>query len=304
MQTKIALIKPTGRVDYLTRTLVDGLELLSKDGECVMTDSLSEADLIIISSYNTEQLVNQKKEIDELNLWGKTAFVDGSELGGNRRFTEVGKINEEMLKKCVLYFRREKPYPAGVLPLPFGIESRQVAYKKGQEKDIDFVCIFGQDKYPPLRAQVRDVLEDFCKKEKFSYRTKQTGFLFWNIYSPSAQKRFYKILARAKVGVSVGGGGFDTARFWEILGNNCLLMTESIDIYPDKGASELNYSRVTEFKDLDDFKFKLQKMGEYIRTQYPPANIGSEYQEILARHGSQARVQGIIDAAKSKRILK
>ena len=303
MQIKIALVKPIGRLDYLTRTLIDGLESLVKTGEVVLVGKVTNTDLVILSSYNHSELAEQSEEIEENKAWAKTIFVDGSELGGNRRYTEIAKIDEEMLSKCALYFRREKPYPDGVLPLPFGIESRQIAYSPRVKKDIDFVCIFGQDKFPPLRAKVRDVLEEFCEKEKFSYRTKQTNFLFWNIYSPRAQKRFYKVLARAKVGISVGGGGFDTARFWEILGNNCLLLTESMDIYPDNGASELAYSRISQFKNLDGFKSQLKKMGEYVRTQYPPENLDSEYEEILTHHSSTSRVQCILDEAQARGII-
>ena len=303
MKPRIALIKPVGRVDYLSRTLIDGLTALSKSGECQLVNSPNNADLVIFSSYGDETTAAGAKVVSEADCWTKTVFVDGSELGGNRRYTEAGQINLEMLSKCALYFRREKPYPDGVLPLPFGIESRQIAYSPRVKKDIDFVCIFGQDKFPPLRAQAREALEEFCEKEKFSYRTKQTNFLFWNIYSPRAQKRFYKVLARAKVGISVGGGGFDTARFWEILGNNCLLLTESMDIYPDNGASELAYSRISQFKNLDGFKSQLKKMGEYVRTQYPPENLDSEYEEILTHHSSTSRVQCILDEAQARGII-
>ena len=125
---------------------------------------------------------------EKISAWQKTAFVDGSELGKNNRSDEsirksvseeryngIGAIDSNMLTKCKLYFRREKPYIKGIIPLPFGIERRyRKFFKKGEKRDIDFSCIFGQDEYPPLRKQAKEFLEKFCRKNDFSCHTKKT----------------------------------------------------------------------------------------------------------------------------------
>ena len=203
---KIALITPINKFDYLTDTIIDGL--LSFDNiqfvsysenypsknwnfinsvrtEAEFCDFAKKADLIFLM-YGKESTNFSLAE--KINTWNKTIFIDGSELGKNRRYDKEilnsvsagiwmdnGKINQEMLKKCALYFRREKPYLQGITPLPFGIESRyRKFYSPGGKKDIDYVCIFGQEDYPPMRTSVREYLEKYCQKHGFNCVTKKT----------------------------------------------------------------------------------------------------------------------------------
>jgi hypothetical protein len=168
---KIAVINP-GKRDGLASTILDGLLSLSKsrgnlqfflsekynyvlpldDRVLPRKDFISfarEADLILLiagKKFTDYKLAKQIKK------WDKTVFIDGSEVGKNRRYDfkiqkkildgkykGYGAINKKMLKKCKLYFRREKPYIDGILPLPFGIESNYIKYYKSEiKKDIDF----------------------------------------------------------------------------------------------------------------------------------------------------------------------
>jgi len=311
---KIAVITPSNKIDRLERTVIDGFMQFKKDNSHLRFFALSNSNsrLLLSVKYLLSKkefinfahkadlvfLIRGKKKTDyevakEIGDWDKTIFIDGSEVGLNNRYDftiqkkilagkyrEIGKINFKMLKKCALYFRREKPYINGIIPLPFGIESRYTKYySPGQKKDIDFVCIFGQDEYPLMRRYVRELLVKYCKKNKFTYRVKKTK-------SPD---EFYRILARTKVGISVGGGGYDTARFWEILGNNCLLLTERIDM---------------QFNNLYDFWYQLHKIGEFLQNGYNQENLVKEYKDILSRHSSKARVLTIVDKARQKGILR
>ena len=143
-----------------------------------------------------------------------------------------------------------------------------------------------------LRRHVRESLEKYCQENNFTCVTKKT----------KTPEEFYKFLARAKVGVSVGGGGFDTFRFWEILGNNCLLMTEKIAIF-EPGSLALDYRRIYQFDDLFDFQTQIDKIGHYLRTQYSQTDLKDEYETILVEHNSIARVNKIIEFAKSRKII-
>jgi len=287
----IALILPDDNRDYLACTILDGFRALEQTkefevrisprfiadggadysdwelGDEAFIEFAQKADLIIFihAKYTTKALV------EKIGLWEKTVVVDGTEVGKNGRYDQTirkgladgtyhgwGEVQYDLLKKCRRYFRREKPYVNGIIPFPFGIERRFVKYAPGQKKDIDFTCIFGQDEYPILRRQVTEALEAFCKKNGFTCKTTKTNSL-WNrnLQGAKTQEKFYDILARTKVGISVGGGGFDTLRFWEILGNDCALLTESIDIY-EPGSDELKFKRIFEFKDLAEFNTKLE----------------------------------------------
>ena len=113
---------------------------------------------------------------------------------------------------------------------------------------------------------------------------------------------FYQLLACSKVGISIGGSGYDTGRFWEMLGNNCLLITETIDIFePD--SDELAYERIYECGNLYDFESCLRRVGPFLRGPYAELDLLPEYSAILARHSSEARVLKILDVARRQGIV-
>jgi hypothetical protein len=260
------------------------------------------ADLIIFihAKYTTKDLV------EKIGRWDKTVCVDGSEIGKNNRYdfaiqhalvnrTYNGGVQYDLLKKCKQYFRREKPYYEGITPFPFGIENRFISYTQGQEKDIDFVCIFGQDEYPPLRKYATELLETFCKKNGFTCVTSKTNSLLNRDFrNTKSQRKFHDILGRAKVGISIGGGGYDTLRFWEIMANNCVLLTESLDIY-NPGSTELDFKRIFEFKNLFDFAYQLKRIGTLITSgtlhEYMDQD---EYATILKKHSTAERVRDLV----------
>ncbi|MEI6296930.1 MAG: hypothetical protein WCO84_04780 [bacterium] len=324
---KIAVINPPNG-DGLARTVFDGLIQLKKKGivnSFKYPNKFSYPIEGLAENYteNVSEFINFANESDfifliwgkgctdfslanKINLWGKTIFLDGSEIGKNGRYdfeiqkkivkgeyTGNGKIDIDMLKKCPLYLKREKPYKDGVLPLPFGIEDAYVKnFSREIKKDIDFFCVFGQDEYPLMRRYSKEILIEFCAKNNFSCFTEKVE-----------RDEFYKKLARSKVGISVGGGGYDTLRFWEILGNNCLLLTEKIDIYePD--LNRLKYERIWQFNDLFDFEHQLNKIGKYLRGGYSQASLELEYEKIISEHSSESRVLEIINKAKGVGLVK
>ncbi len=314
--SKVAVITPINKPDYLANTVLDGLIDLGLEfkvtdnypapfsleprmlGEGEFISYAQTADLIILSwgKGSTNFALAEK-----INRWDKTVFVDGSELGKDNRWNQEiqkqlldmtyegqGAINTEMLAKCKKYFRREKPYIKGILPFPFGIERRYQHFTPETQKDIDIVCIFGQEDYPRMRKEIRQFVEVYGKKNKIVVATKKTsGFTFDDTTKVAGRDDFYKLLARAKIGVSVGGGGYDTARFWEILGNNCNLLTEKIDIEIPGG---LEYKRICEFTDTKDFETKISH-------PFPPLDLG-EFNDILIRHSTKARVQYLLEQSQ------
>jgi hypothetical protein len=311
---KIALITPIARPDYLTNTVIDGLLDLGIDFKTpgnypapfpLEDHILPESDFITYAQSADLTILCWGKGstnfalAEKIGRWDKTVFIDGSELGKDNRYNKEiqeklvnmvyeghGAINQEMLQKCKKYFRREKPYVKGILSLPFGIERRyRVQYNPNIKKDIDIVCIFGQEDYPKMRKEVRMIVEEYAKKNRLVAVTKKTkGFNFDDSTKVAGRDEFYSLLARAKVGISVGGGGYDTARFWEILGNNCTLLTETIDIRIPGG---FNYSRIHEFKNTDEFREKLKQ-----RFETPDLD---EYNTIIENHSTKARVKYLLE---------
>ncbi len=338
MNYKIAIIGPTEASDVLADTIFDGLLTLQK--------TFPELSFYIPKEHNytsplqlsghelsTEDFVEYAQTADLIFLmfskrftnfalaemigrWDKTIYIDGSELGKNRRYDSViqkmvldgtfegnGRINAEMVEKSALYFRREKPYIENIIPLPFGVESRYLQeYFKDIKKDIDFFCVFGQDEYPPMRKYARDLVKDFCAKNNFTCHTEVTEGFSFDAGKKAGRSEFYRLLARSKVGISIGGGGYDTGRFWEILGNNCILLTETIDIYtPDSDA--LRYERIHQFTNIYDLDSQLNKIGTFLRNGYNHCKMDSEYSAIMKKHSSVARVMEILESARNKKLI-
>ncbi|MEK9131686.1 MAG: hypothetical protein AAB447_02125 [Patescibacteria group bacterium] len=338
MSFSIAIILPVRQADYLVNTVLDGflcLEKIQKELEIKVTDQYPSPFDLSTHILSEDDFVAYAKEADlillvwgkhatnyalaeRINKWDKTIFIDGSECGKDHRYNPTllkrlatdgyqGAGGIDLVgKRCALYFKRERPYTPGIIPLPFGIESRYVAYTLDAPlvKDIDFVCIFGQDQYPIMRRYATEMLKDFCRRGGFTCETKQTdGFTFDDATKQAGRNEFSKLLARAKVGISIGGGGFDTARFWEILGNNCLLLTEKIALY-EPGSKALDYQRIFQFENLVEFKEQLTIIGRLLKTNYNESNLALEYQRVLHDHTSVARVWTIIDHARTAGILK
>lgn len=339
MKYKIAVLTPKSKNDYLTDTVIDGLLSLKKENSELefyipstyktdldktditleksdFVDFAKKADLVLFMRgkdnikrdflfFTMVENNTDYETINKIDKFSKTVFIDGTELGGDKRYDKKirdelidgsfvgrGAIERNMEEKCALYFRRERPYLRDIIPFPFGIENAyRKYYSQEKTKDIDFFCVFGGGDYAPLRKEVTEHLVHFCQKNNFKYFTEKTDV-----------DNFYRMLARSKVGISVGGGGFDTARFWEILGNNCMLFTEKIDIYEDD-SNRLKYDRIWQFENIEDFKEKIEDLGRYIRADYKQENLTSEYESILASHSSKARVLEIIQKAKEKGII-
>lgn len=332
----ISIITPKEKGEYLTNTIIDGLISLKKEGRFfdfkinsgyhapfdVSMFELHDNDFIEYSNLCDVvilcRLDNGQTNYDVLNKIKpkKLIFADGSEFRGDFRldpknqkdiidflYSGFGSIDSKMLYNADMYIRREKPYISGVTPFPYGIESRYLSnFSNDIKKDIDFVCIFGQDMYHPMRKYVVEILEEYCKKNNFVFHTQKTkGFSFEDTKN-GGREEFYKILSRAKVGISVSGGGFDTARFWETLANNCILLTEKIDIY-NTDSNRLKYSRIYQFSNLFDFKYQLEKIGDLLRTEYSQDDLLKEYYDIIKDHSSKNRVLEMLKIAKERGII-
>jgi hypothetical protein len=148
------------------------------------------------------------------------------------------------------------------------------------------------DEYPLLRRYVTKYVVDFCRIHNLSCVTERLS-----------QDSFYDTVARSKIGISIGGGGYDTGRFWEILANNCTVLTEPIDIFP-RSSSLLSYSRIHECTNLYDFAEKLTQLAPALSSlNFDAPEYTKEYADIMHMHSSVARVQTILEACHKKGII-
>lgn len=319
---KIFLILPD-HDDYLADTVFDGLLALTKENSVNffinqspnhlakenkkrtlklehLKDFLNKADLIILAISGR----SSREDLIPEGVWHKVVVVDGREAGKTKMFAENFQAGilarEDLLDKVKLYFKREGPYEGKVKALPFGILSEYQRWQPEIKKDLDFTCVFGQEVCPPERKQIREMVEKFCTENNLQCFTKSTRSFFFGPYSKFARKRFWKILARSKIGISIRGAGMDTVRFWEILGNNCGLLTDNIGVF-ENPKQELNYSRIIEFgepKDLGNFKLKLKEVKELLDKNPEFFNEQEEFEKILVKHDSKSRVLSILKSVK------
>jgi len=335
----IAIIPPFKNSDFLADTIIDGiLDLMSsgvsinlkilefypgnfkEDLDCYFLKTQefidfakNEADIVFLCLRYKELNLEIAEKINE---WRKTVFVDGSEYKHDNRFNfdiqyntlknkniGPGAVNIDIYEKAGIYLRREKPYLKDMIPFPFGLERRYRQYDSKIKKDIDFVCIFGQETYPKMRMYCKNILEDFCKKNNLVCRTKKSDGFFYDLTKKAGRDDFYNILARSKIGISVGGGGFDTLRFWETLANNCLLLTEKIDIYPIN-SKRLKYERIFEFANLFDFQFQLENLLPKLMYEYNENLNNIEFERVIKDHSTRSRVIEIFLEAQKRNILK
>ncbi len=210
------------------------------------------------------------------------------------KYTGQGAINAEMLKKCKLYFRREKPYIQGILPLPYGIERTYIPKNMIPLRDrkYDIFCVFGQRMYPPLREEIYNFLKRTYASNLLW--NKSTALPFFGGHNIFSRYRFYKKMSESKLGISVSGGGYDTARFWEILGSGALLVTQKIDIDFPQGIS-LPHKHVFQFTSMDDFTGALDTA---LHTAYSLScdEYQKNYEEICRNHSSEARIRYVLRA--------
>ncbi len=324
----IAVITPGRKEDYLVRTIVDGLEQLRHEallGDIKYTDNNPRHFKIKEHELKRNNFIEYAKKADIiLYCWGKvhenkdlvhiigrynaTAYIDGSELGHNKRlepqivqqleqgtYAGQGSIDEEMLKKCTAYFRREKPYTRGILPLPYGIESVYTSYgsnKSFKDRVYDVICVFGQKKFPPLREKVAMLLEEIQKTGRLKIWNKSTKLPFLSPHNFISRRIFYQKLSNSRIGISVSGGGYDTARFWEILGSGAFLLTQKIDIDFPNGIS-IPKKLYKEFSSEDDFEEALNNSIKELET-ISEVEQSAAYKELLQYHSSKARVLHVL----------
>lgn len=271
----ISAITPCQKHDYLTETILQGLEELGHK-VCVsdvgnsIYQAYSEKKFIDIANQSDCLLVffgkirgnNPPKYYlyDKIKKKCKTAYIDGSEwtYSGypNENQTILSKkdsrfrkgypwINEVFFKKCDFYFKREC-YPEdqdnNIIPLPFAVIKKYIFNEKNIVKKNDIFCSFGQ-----TNDGLRFEIEHFLKKWNSEYSITVEKGLSYDLY--------LKKIASSKLCVDAWGGGDCNARFWEIVANkSCIVYQKHNIIIPYPYRDLFN---CIEFKTVKEFEEKI-----------------------------------------------
>ena len=163
-----------------------------------------------------------------------------------------------------------------VFPLPFSVEKRcQADFNESPKYMLS--CMLSADRVPE-RRKIIDMLKDmqlpdifigkieedeecFLKMEKMYGADPNVpqglrGYAFHN-------DAYYKQIHQSRACISVPGGGFDTFRFWEILGAGALLISKRIAIrMPDPPVENKHYLAFDTIEELDDCIRRLYEFPE------------------------------------------
>lgn len=198
-------------------------------------------------------------------------------------------------------FQRNK-----VKPFPLGLENRMQG-KFNEAPEYELCCIMRphieerknlldllyKKKYPkmfldPIYSNNEDVKWMVDRGAAHPVATKIGGIGFAN------NTRYFNQLNNSRISISIPGGGFDTLRFWEILGQGSLLISKRITIQmPNSFHEGIHYLAFDTLSELDDvLEWTYNHSNEVDRIR----KAGHEY--ALNYHSSEARARYFIDEVR------
>ena len=228
----IACLTPP-RHDFLCAMVLEGLRELRHHTVCStscyavadrdvmdasrMAEFCSQADLILVFS-NTDYR-SRRDFLLHHALACRAVYVDGSDLPGLE--------DPEAPALYAACFKRElRPgHDDRIWPLPFAVQRRSAEHADRLPRDINVSCTIR----PHSRGRA-----DVCRSiEALGLpRVLMGAVSSGDVVTPAddpAKDEYYRVLARSRLSVSFPGSGWDTARFWEILGSRSLLLSPPVE---------------------------------------------------------------------------
>jgi len=272
---KILAITPDRKRDYTAEQTVEGLRLLGVDIEATgFGNGISSiVDDNRAVSFHYDAVFCFFGKVRDNNppkhyllpfvqvSRDKIVYIDGSEWTSTGYRSEKQKdlsalnpeirrgdpwINAEMLKNCGHYLKRET-YPvdvkSGIIPFPFSMSKRHVV--DTLDKDIDVMCVFGQNQ-TGLRRQV----EDSCKKMSEIFSEKR--FIVSNSLRPD---QYLEALRRSRIVIDAWGGGDTCDRFYEAVGSKACCLYQSYNIVNPDPYEDMEHA--VEYRSIEEFEHKL-----------------------------------------------
>jgi hypothetical protein len=280
--------------DYLTATLIEGLQELGHEIRCsedsnygikIPDDQIiqyaEKSDLIIVGS---NQGVRVDLARDAVNP--RKVFVDGSDL---QWLNVPDGIEFQAIFKRELNILSEN---RRVFPLPFAAEKRYFP-KIYTNKDIH-VSFLANMARSPFRYSVYERLRRLNNPAVVIGSTSECGYDDQSP-SPISTPLYSTLLARSIISVNVMGCGYDCARLWEILACRTMLFTQ----YPDIQIPDpfLDGVHCVMFKSLDEFDDKLRFYITHLELAGEIAQKG--YEHLLAYHTTIRRAQYFLETIKN-----
>lgn len=250
-------------------------------------------DCVVVSAAKPKCFEAYESILPKLKPSVKTVFIDGGDfpaVGGD--FVRLNRT--EIYQRIIDYrpfdviFKREYlknlVYDHNVHPLPFSINTRK--YPSIQEMPYKYDVGFWAVESHPIRTQVLDYLQD-----RFDCR--ENGTTHDQAFKNYKRKgRFYfEELKRCRISLNFRGTGWDTLRYWELLGLRCFMISQRLDILiPDDftEGSEIIYcdNDLSNLEDLCSYYLKNDRKREKIAAK--------AYEKAMKYHTDEVRAKYIL----------
>jgi len=307
---KIIAITPDRKRDYTSEIVIDGfkklgVEIIASNTGNGITDSFSESYILnvddadfVVAFFGKVRDNNPPKYhlLDHLKNKFPIAYVDGSEwtcTGYQNKNQMVDSlknpslrrgepwINEKLLKLSKTYFKREC-YPedikSGIIPLPFALSDRHVI--KNDNKDIDVMCVFGQN----MTGLRKEVIEHcLMLKATTNYNV---------VVSDSLDQDSYKnVISRSRIVIDAWGGGDNCDRFYEAIGAQACCLYQKYNVIVENPF--IDFKHAVSFEDMNSFANKLELL---LKSKDVTFELGkSGFLHALKHHSSVNRAKTIIE---------
>jgi len=250
-------------------------------------------DCVVVSAAKPKCFEAYESMLPKLKPSVKTVFIDGGDfpaVGGDFTRLNQTEIYERVTaqRPFDFIFKREylkdQVYDRNVHPLPFSINAGKYSSIPGKpfKYDVGFWAVESH----PIRTQVLDYLQD-------RFDCKANGTARDQAFKNYKRKgRFYfEELKRSRISLNFRGTGWDTLRYWELLGLKCFMISQRLDIViPDDftEGSEIIYCEndLSNLEDLCSYYLKNEKAREKIATK--------AYEKALKYHTDEVRAKYIL----------
>ncbi|MBM3349750.1 MAG: glycosyltransferase family 1 protein [Betaproteobacteria bacterium] len=283
--------------DFLTSTLIEGLLQLGhhiiateQSNHATRTPTrrlrkcLEDADLIVVFSNDR---VNYSILFDSENP--NKVFVDGSD---SQYFAVPSFIRFKAVFKRELSRYWINQFDEPIFPLPFAAEAQ---YFKNRSSKRDISVSYAATMHTAFRQSVYHFLVQ--KNVPFSFVGTTIDSVRKGRLSRSAIKtedNYRDILSRSSISVNVAGGGYDCARYWEILAAGALLLTQELEI--EVPAPFRDGRECVTFNSITDLSLKLDMLLSNPVKVSEMRNSG--YQHLLRHHTTLARATYFLDCLR------
>ena len=282
--------------DYLTSTLIEGLQQLGhtiiasensnyakKVSDTLLKKNSENADLILFFSNKLARHSTLSK-IDNTNK----IFIDGDD---SQKFLVPNFIKFKAIFKREINLYHVNKYNEPIFPLPFAAENRYFNHPKmNRNIPISYVA----NMHSAYRYAVYECLISKNIKNAYFGNTIEPKPKIKIKGGPTETPIFREILYKSNISVNVIGGGYDCARYWEILSSGALLLTQNIDILmPNPFIGNTHCVIFNSLKELDekvDFLLSNKDCIEKIRED--------GYKHLIDYHTTKARAEYFLACVK------